>query len=158
MNITQKGSDCKSQEVGRGELEFVGNLVPNIWYQLLLRPSGRSDTTAIAILAELVLLHRGNGHSEFQLNYRYFQEKFNFGFNQVKDAVVRLEKADLVVRRWQTVIFHGRKFTQELFLSLRVANVLKLTASAPLKKFAPADGKESNHSQEIASAKSGRKD
>jgi hypothetical protein len=106
----------------------------------------------------LWFLHRLNGDSEFQLNYHYFKEKFNFGFNQVKDAVVRLEKSDLVVRRWQTVIFHGRKFTQELFLSLRVANVFKLTASAPLKKFALADGKESSHSEGISSAKAGKKD
>ena len=158
MNITQKGSDCKSQEVGNGELGFVGNLVPNIWYQLLLRPSGRSDTTAIAILAELVFLHRGNGHSEFQLNYHYFKNKFNFGFDQVKDAIVRLEKSDLVVRHFRTIALYGRKFTHELFLSLRVANVLKLTATAPLKKFAVADGKEFNHSKEISSATAGRKD
>ena len=158
MNIAQKELDCNSQERCGGELGLAGNIVPHIWYKLLLRPSGRSDTTAIAILGELVLLHRLNGDSEFQLNYHYFKEKFNFGFNQVKDAVVRLEKSDLVVRRWQTVIFHGRKFTQELFLSLRVANVFKLTASAPLKKFALADGKESSHSEGISSAKAGKKD
>ena len=158
MNIAQKGSDCKSQEVGKGELGFVGNLVPNIWYKLLLRPSGRSDTTAIAILAELVLLHRLNGDSEFQLNYHYFKEKFNFGFDQVKDAVVRLEKSDLVVRHFRTIALYGRKFTHELFLSLRVANILKLTTNFPLKKFALADGKESSHSEGISSAKAGKKD
>jgi hypothetical protein len=158
MNIAQKELDCNSQERCGGELGLAGNIVPHIWYKLLLRPSGRSDNTAITILSELWFLHRLNGDSEFQLNYHYFKEKFNFGFNQVKDAVVRLEKSDLVVRRWQTVIFHGRKFTQELFLSLRVANVFKLTASAPLKKFALADGKESSHSEGISSAKAGKKD
>ena len=158
MNIAQKELDCNSQERGCGELGFAGNIVPNIWYKLLLRPSGRSDNTAITILSELWFLHRLNGDSEFQLNYRYFKEKFNFGFDQVKDAIVRLEKSDLVVRHFRTIALYGRKFTHELFLSLRVANVLKLTATAPLKKFAVADGKEFNHSKEISSATAGRKD
>ena len=158
MNIAQKELDCNSQERGCGELGFAGNIVPHIWYKLLLRPSGRSDTTAITILSELWFLHRLNGDSEFQLNYHYFKEKFNFGFDQVKDAIVRLEKSDLVVRHFRTIALYGRKFTHELFLSLRVANVLKLSTKAPLKKFARADGKESSYCEGTSSAKVGKKD
>ncbi|MBP9778924.1 MAG: hypothetical protein KBD25_07070, partial [Rickettsiaceae bacterium] len=56
-----------------------GNIVPHNWYHTLLRPCGKSDTTAITILSELVFLHRYNGATEFQLNFAYFARKFNFG-------------------------------------------------------------------------------
>ena len=52
------------------ELLDAGNLVPTIWYHKLLRECGKSDCTAIAILSELVLLHRDQGSNEFQLNFK----------------------------------------------------------------------------------------
>ncbi len=32
--------------------QLVGNIVPNHWYYQLLRPCGKSDTTAITLLSE----------------------------------------------------------------------------------------------------------
>jgi len=103
-----------------------GNIVPHNWYHTLLRPCGKSDTTAITILSELVFLHRYNGATEFQLNFAYFARKFNFGLSQVKDAVIRLEKLSLLKRDLRTIIVQGRRFTNEMFLLLNISNVLKL--------------------------------
>ncbi len=103
-----------------------GNIVPHNWYHTLLRPCGKSDTTAITILSELVFLHRYNGATEFQLNFAYFARKFNFGLSQVKDAVIRLEKLFLLKRDLRTIIVQGRRFTNEMFLLLNISNVLKL--------------------------------
>jgi len=103
-----------------------GNIVPHNWYHTLLRPCGKSDTTAITILSELVFLHRYNGATEFQLNFSYFARKFDFGLSQVKDAVIRLEKLSLLKRDLRTIIVQGRRFTNEMFLLLNISNVLKL--------------------------------
>ncbi|WPX99253.1 DnaA-like protein [Candidatus Megaera polyxenophila] len=121
-----------------------GNIVPHNWYHTLLRPCGKSDTTAITILSELVFLHRYNGATEFQLNFAYFARKFNFGLSQVKDAVIRLEKLSLLKRDLRTIIVQGRRFTNEMFLLLNISNVLKLN---PNNK--TSDQNDSNGSLEL---------
>jgi len=121
-----------------------GNIVPHNWYHTLLRPCGKSDTTAITILSELVFLHRYNGATEFQLNFVYFARKFNFGLSQVKDAVIRLEKLSLLKRDLRTIIVQGRRFTNEMFLLLNISNVLKLN---PNNK--TSDQNDSNGSLEL---------
>ncbi|BBB57484.1 chromosomal replication initiator protein DnaA-like protein (plasmid) [Candidatus Megaera polyxenophila] len=133
-----------------------GNIVPHNWYHTLLRPCGKSDTTAITILSELVFLHRYNGATEFQLNFAYFARKFNFGLSQVKDAVIRLEKLSLLKRDLRTIIVQGRRFTNEMFLLLNISNVLKLNPNN--KTF---DQNNSNGSLELELKKfplSGRKE
>ena len=126
MNITQEDRACNKAGSKTSKISISGNIVPHNWYHNLLRPCGKSDTTAIAILSELVFLPRYNGATEFQLNFGYFARKFNFGLSQVKDAVVRLEKLSLLKRDLRTVIVQGRRFTNEMFLLLNISNVLKL--------------------------------
>ena len=126
MLIAQDDSVCNKAESKLNKISITGNIIPSNWYHTLLRPCGKSDTTAIAILSELVFLHRYNGATEFQLNFSYFARKFNFGLSQVKDAVVRLEKLSLLKRDLRTVIVQGRRFTNEMFLLLNISNVLKL--------------------------------
>ena len=141
-----------------------GNIVPHNWYHNLLRPCGKSDTTSIAILSELVFLHRYNGSTEFQLNFSYFARKFNFGLSQVKDSVVRLEKLCLLKRDLRTVVICGRSFVNEMFLVLNIKNVLKLNphnktfnpndlheSPQEVKKFLLADRKEGTSSLEFSS-------
>ena len=126
MLIAQDDSVCNKAGSKTSKISISGNIVPHNWYHTLLRPCGKSDTTAITILSELVFLHRYNGATEFQLNFSYFARKFNFGLSQVKDAVVRLEKLSLLKRDLRTVILQGRRFTNEMFLLLNISNVLKL--------------------------------
>ena len=98
MIVTQEDRACNNAEPQTNKISISGNIVPSNWYHRLLRPCGKSDTTAIAILSELVFLHRYNGNTEFQLNFNYFKRKFNFGVSQAKDAVIRLEQAELLKR------------------------------------------------------------
>ena len=143
LKVSKKKVDFFADNLGSG------NVVPNHWYHSLLRPCGKSDTTAIAILSELVFLHRYNNQSEFPLNYNYFKSKFNFGFNQAKDAVIRLEQAGLIKRDFRTVLVLGRSFTNELYLILNIANVLGLNQQIAAKKFADSDGNCPSGSIEI---------
>lgn len=131
MFISQNHSTCKDVSGNPIKLPFYGNLVPNVWYHKLLRPCGRSDTTAIAILSELVFLHRYNGDTEFRFNFKSLAEKFNFGLSQVRDAIVRLEANNLVSRDLRTIVIQGRSFSNEMFLVLNIGNVQNITNSDP---------------------------
>lgn len=151
MLIAQDDSACNNAESQINKISISGNIVPSNWYHRLLRPCGKSDTTAIAILSELVFLHRYNGNTEFQLNFNYFKRKFNFGVSQTKDAVIRLEQAELLKRSLRTVIVRGRRFTNEMFLVLNIENVLKLNGQDQAKKFPLSSRKEKTDSPEISS-------
>ena len=151
MLIAQDDSVCNNAESQTNKISISGNIVPSNWYHRLLRPCGKSDTTAIAILSELVFLHRYNGNTEFQLNFNYFKRKFNFGVSQAKDAVIRLEQAELLKRSLRTVIVRGRRFTNEMFLVLNIENVLKLNGQDQAKKFPLSSRKEKTDSPEISS-------
>ena len=136
MNIQQNHSVCKSAGGELDNISLSGNIVPHNWYHQLTRAGGKADTVAIAILSELVFLHRYQGDREFQLKFSYFKHKFNFGLSQVKAGIVRLEKVGLVKRDLRTVRVYNRVFNNELFLILNVAGVLKLTEHSGAKKFA----------------------
>ena len=151
MLIAQDDSVCNNAESQTNKISISGNIVPSNWYHRLLRPCGKSDTTAIAILSELVFLHRYNGNTEFHLNFNYFKRKFNFGISQAKDAVIRLEHAELLKRSLRTVIVRGRRFTNEMFLVLNIENVLKLNGQDQAKKFPLSGRKEKTDSPEISS-------
>ena len=151
MLIAQDDSACNNAESQINKISITGNIVPSNWYHNLLRPCGKSDTTAIAILSELVFLHRYNGNTEFQLNFNYFKRKFNFGVSQTKDAVISLEQAELLKRSLRTVIVRGRRFTNEMFLVLNIENVLKLNSQDQAKKFPLSGRKEKTDSPEISS-------
>ena len=151
MLIAQDDSACNNAESQINKISITGNIVPSNWYHNLLRPCGKSDTTAIAILSELVFLHRYNGNTEFQLNFNYFKRKFNFGVSQTKDAVIRLEQIELLKRSLRTVIVSGRRFTNEMFLVLNIENVLKLNSQDQAKKFPLSGSKEKTDSPEISS-------
>ena len=151
MIVTQEDRACNNAEPQTNKISISGNIVPSNWYHRLLRPCGKSDTTAIAILSELVFLHRYNGNTEFQLNFNYFKRKFNFGISQAKDAVIRLEHAELLKRSLRTVIVSGRRFTNEMFLVLNIENVLKLNGQDQAKKFPLSVRKEKTDSPEISS-------
>ena len=150
MFIAQDDSACNNAESQTNKISISGNIVPSNWYHRLLRPCGKSDTTGIAILSELVFLHRYNGNTEFQLNFNYFKRKFNFGVSQTKDAVIRLEQAELLKRSLRTVIVSGRRFTNEMFLVLHIENVLKLNSQDQAKKFPLRGRKEKTDSPEIS--------
>jgi hypothetical protein len=151
MLIAQDDSACNNAESQTNKISISGNIVPSNWYHRLLRPCGKSDTTAIAILSELVFLHRYNGNTEFQLNFNYFKRKFNFSISQAKDAVISLEQAELLKRSLRTVIVSGRRFTNEMFLVLNIENVLKLNSQDQAKKFPLSGRKEKTDSPEISS-------
>lgn len=70
MFIAQNHSGCNSAWWEIINIpQLIGNIVPSYWYHQLLLPCGKSDTTVLAILSELLFFYCYNGNSEFQLNF-----------------------------------------------------------------------------------------
>jgi hypothetical protein len=100
--------------------------IPNSWYRQIVWDNDKPDNIAMTILAEVMLLHELYGKLEFHLGYKYFQDKFNYSRNQIRDALVRLEKANLLKRDYRTVQVNDRKFNNEMFLILNLEQIRKL--------------------------------
>ena len=100
--------------------------IPNSWYKQIVWDNDKPDSISMTILAEVMLLHELYDKLEFHLGYKYFQGKFNYSRNQIRDALVRLERANLLKRDYRTVQIHDRKFNNEMFLILNSEQIKKL--------------------------------
>lgn len=100
--------------------------VPSNWYFAVVMDNNKPDNVAITILGEVIRLHSIDGVCEFHLGYRYFQSNFNYGRFQIRNALVRLEKSDLLKRDYRTVQINNRKFNNEMFLILNLSKVSEL--------------------------------
>src|SRR5690349_143210 len=122
-----------------------GNLVPHVWYHKILRAGGKPDVIGITILSELLYLYRSEDKTEFQLGYDYFKYKFNCTFSQVHEALVRLEKQELVTRRFRSVTVYGRIFSNEMFLKLHVDSLAKVSQEHRNNDNQPNDNPSDNN-------------
>lgn len=159
MTITNKLHPCNSAS---NALSLgVGNIVPHWWYKEIRAAGDKPDLVAITILSELYFLHRKSNGAEFNDGYTYFERKFDFTRSQLKDAIIRLDKAGLAVRSFRTIIVHGRNFPNELHLKINLPKLLQLktkyiNASVSTSDFDnnSGDGDSSNNEEEeVLSAK-----
>jgi hypothetical protein len=81
MFIAQDNSVYNNTDSQTNKISITENIVPSNWYHQLLRPCGKSDSTVIAVLSELLFLHHWQKTTEFHLGFDYFQDKFNFGYS-----------------------------------------------------------------------------
>lgn len=88
-----------------GALPLSGNIIPSNWYYHILSngKKQRADLVAINILAEILYWYRPgkNGNKKFKgdalrIQIPNFMEKFNLGEDQVKDALSKLRKLELI--------------------------------------------------------------
>lgn len=136
MTIQQKYTLRNGVNNTLDEFLGAGNLIPHIWYHKILRAGGKPDTVGLTILSELVYFYRTseNGQREFQIGHAHFRNKFNFTNNQSYEALVRLEQQGLISRDERPVIMYGRKFGNELFITLKVENLIMLLSSGNSEK------------------------
>jgi hypothetical protein len=116
MKIQQTEGLCKPLN-STSAIFFVNSIsIPQIWYHKVLIKTGKPDHVGITILSELLRLHVASGESmrEFPLSYPKFKSKFNYSYDQVYEALLRLDNQSLIARRGRLVI-------------LNVKNLLKLT-------------------------------
>jgi hypothetical protein len=106
----------------------IGNIVPHWWYKEIRAAGDKPDLVAITVLSELYYLHRKTSGDEFNDGYVYFERKFDFTRSQLKDAIIRLDKADLADRSFRSISVNGRIFPNELHLKINLPKLLQLKA------------------------------
>lgn len=114
-----------------GQMDFSGSLIPHSWLHSITLDSGRPDMNAIFVLAEIVYWYRPSvsvnedGKAVWKKKFwkEYLQKsikelavKLNLSYDQVKLALVRLEKRGLIVKHLKTEIMNGRKYGNVLYI------------------------------------------
>ena len=99
---------------------ILGNVVPTSWYYIITLSNTKPDQIGITILSELLTQHDISGKLKFSMSYKYFKKKFNLTRIQVRSAIIRLEKKNLIKRDFETVEEQGRKMPNQMFLSLNI--------------------------------------
>ena len=113
MNIYSSGNAIVDAV---GQINLVGNVVPETWYAAICHKNGKPNMNAIMILSDIVYWYRPKeSRNEFdgsvsfekrftdeeflQRSYKQLSLKFGISERQAKDAVVFLEKETGVIRR-----------------------------------------------------------
>lgn len=114
-----------------GQMDFSGSLIPHSWLYSITLDSGRPDMNAIFVLAEIVYWYRPSvsvnedgkavwkkkfWKEYLQKSIRELATKLNLSYDQVKLALVRLEKRGLIVKHLKTEIINGRKYGNVLYI------------------------------------------
>lgn len=114
-----------------GQMDFSGSLIPHSWLHSITLDSGRPDMNAIFVLAEIVYWYRPSvsvnedgkavwkkkfWKDYLQKSIRELATKLNLSYDQVKLALVRLEKRGLIVKHLKTEIINGRKYGNVLYI------------------------------------------
>jgi hypothetical protein len=103
-----------------GKMNFTGNIIPETWYYTIVSPSGKVNSNAINILADIVYWYRPtevreeNGNSvkfvkkfkddDFvQKSYDQLCKKFNLSQKQVRECLKLLESLGVVKRHFRNI-------------------------------------------------------
>jgi len=104
--ISHPAAFCNTAKPTLNSILSNSNSVPHIWYHKIVYKTGKPDNVRITILAELLQLHLNTGSREFQPGCAYLQNKFNYTYDQVYEALVGLEKQALIGRKGKTITFN----------------------------------------------------
>ena len=128
-----------------GEVNFSGNITPQIWYQTILTDSGKPYYLAIAILSDIVYWYRpteirdeNTGHvigwgkkiqgDMLQRNYEHFAKMYGESKKTITRAITRLENLGVIKRVFKTIsLQNGSTLNNVLFLDLDVDKLIALT-------------------------------
>lgn len=126
------------------QIQLTGNVTPQIWYKTITRPNGKPYLLAIAILSDIAYWYRpieirdeGTGHiigyrkrfkaDILQRSYDQFAELFGETKRSITDAVVCLERLELIKRVFRTIEIGGMKYNNVLFIDFFPERLYELT-------------------------------
>ena len=125
-------------------VEITGNVIPQSWFQTVVNDKGKPMTNAIMILGEILYWYRPTevrdeqdlkvarirkkfSGDTLQMSYRQLEDKFSLTRNQVKAAVVALEKLGVIRRSFRNLVIHGTKVNNIMYIQLDPDRLLELT-------------------------------
>ena len=123
-----------------GNMNLTGNLVPEAWFQNIVRESGKSYLTAIIILADIIYWYRPtevrNEHTGkiiaykqkfksdmLQKSYDEISKKFGISKREATNAIVHLENLGLIKRVFRTV----NNFPNTMFIDIFPKEIQKIS-------------------------------
>lgn len=115
-----------------GRIKYTGNLIPCSWYERITLSSGRPDMVGITLLSEIFYWYRpkevkkGDNiiwEKKFRSDYlqksiRDLANKFNFSYDQVKNALNRLETNGFIIKHTRNEVINGRKYGNVLYIEI----------------------------------------
>lgn len=125
-------------------LNISGNIIPQAWYQTVVRESGKPNLTAIVILADIVYWYKPAEIRDestgqvvalkkkfkadlLQRSYQQISEQFGISKKEATNAVIFLEKLGVVKRVFRTITINGLVINNVLYLELIVSRLRGLT-------------------------------
>ncbi len=139
-----------------GQIEIIGNVIPEAWYKTIISVNGKVNLLAINILADTAYWYRPSeerneitgdvmykkrfaDNEYLQRSYKQICEKFNCSEKQAREALKVLEALGVVYRRFKTVSTPNGACPNVMYLEL-VPNVLrKLTFPKKTDEFEEGD-------------------
>ena len=139
-----------------GQMNITGNVVPTSWFSKIKLDSGRPDTVAIIILSELLYWYRPTESKDevtgqtiwkkkfyadlLQKSIGDLADKFNFSYEQVKQALNRLQESGYIIKRKRHEIINGRKYGNHLYIELvpgRIKDLMHIESVEPAESTEP---------------------
>lgn len=123
-----------------GQMNLRGNLIPDAWFQNIVRESGKAYLTAIIILADIIYWYRPteirNEHTGKIVSYRQkfkldmlqksydeLSKKFGISKNEAINAIKHLENLGLIKRVFRTI----NNFPNIMFIDIFPKEIQKIS-------------------------------
>lgn len=124
-------------------LNISGNVIPHSWMKTVTMESGKPDTKAIMLLADIVYWYRPSevraesgelvGYKKrfqadlLQRSYSQIEQVFGFTKKEAQRALQTLERLDVVHKIFRTENIGGTRHNNIMYLSLNVEALERLT-------------------------------
>lgn len=135
-----------------GNINISGNVTPSAWWHCIKLPSGRSDSTAITLLSDIVYWYRPaevrnemtgalvgyrkRFHGDkLQRSYQAFADQFGFSKRETTDALKRLRDAGLINLELRTIQTQtGVILSNVLFVEPIAERIASITAHVEMEQ------------------------
>ena len=135
---------CGPESLKLININFQGNLIPMPWYQHIKLASNKADLLAINLLADIVYWYRPvavrdeqtgqfmGWRQKFKHRWLYVKpdttaERFGCTPRQVKEALIRLEKQNLIKRLYCKMDVDGLTVPNVLFVDIKASAIERIT-------------------------------
>ena len=127
-----------------GSINFEGNIIPMEWFSHLKLDNGKPDTISILILSDIVYWYRPTiirdelsgriigSKKKFksdllQRSYGDFENLLGFSEKQTREALIRLEKRNILERVFRHINVGGQKIPNVMFIKINPYTISEIT-------------------------------
>ncbi|MDO4394148.1 MAG: DUF6017 domain-containing protein [Bacillota bacterium] len=132
--------------------------MPTSWFSKIKLDSGRPNTVAIIVLSELLYWYRPTESKDevtgqtiwkkkfyadlLQKSIGDLADKFNFSYEQVKQALNRLQECGYIIKHKRHEVINGHKYGNHLYIELvpdRIKDLMYIESVKPVESPEPQD-------------------